>query len=313
MVLWIFENLGDLVDVSPILLGGHSLARGDDRLETLDTQEGEGESTDDRSDCLLLVGLLEEVEASVEHLSILGSLVDANEELGEVEVSNLGTLEDTLSELGNVVLGHLWSLDLLGGDLEHLTKSKTELGELTSLVGGNSSLHLLLEGLFVGEDIIDKLTKVVSSVRGDGKRLIKTLGVERWGDDVLASWESLLDIADTTLDTQEGSEEVTKSVLVVLALILTESLLESFHGEVESEEGLILRVDAHDEVEHIEVTAIGLDDTLEDLGDLGLVLLLGNESLRLLTEEVLGEGWLLVEVVGGDSSKKSGDGKFVHL
>ena len=161
VVDWALGNLDDVVESGPVgTLGVNSLANWDGLLELLNEGNSSDNSWDGFLDILVFPGLLEHLDSLVEDESSLISLIDADEEVGEVEVSNIGGLKESLSELSGsvgiwLVLADELLLKLeLGGHLEDLTHLETIGLEVLGLVSLNSLIQVRDEAESINQNVL---------------------------------------------------------------------------------------------------------------------------------------------------------------
>ena len=138
--------LKDLVVFAPLAVIRHAVGK---NLSHLGSELLEKESTDDALfPILLLPGILEAVDVLVQKHGGLVALVDADEELLQIEVTNLCASQETLDDLSpSGFLRVVQSSDMLGllvEVLHHLGKVSTSRNEVLFLVVIHEGLSLVV-------------------------------------------------------------------------------------------------------------------------------------------------------------------------
>lgn len=146
--------MDESIEVLPVLgLGVDRLTCWQSLLNSLHTSEDGNSAADGFLPVLLLPGLIKELSTLVEGKGGVVHLIDANEEVGEVELANVGGLEETLEEFSNgssvilwinIFVGLLFGF-LLGNNLYQVSNLLTELLVLFGLQEETGSKNIVLE------------------------------------------------------------------------------------------------------------------------------------------------------------------------
>ena len=270
---WALSNIDDVVESVPVSgFGVDSLADWETLLEALDGCNGGDGSSDEFLVVFGLESVLDHFNILVNDLSNLVHLIDADEEVGEVESSNLGSLQETLHHFGNHHVVNFVLLDWevldglklvfgFGGFLEDLSHLLAE-GEVVTLFvsfGGLSTIDDNANSVD-GEIFLENL-EVIHWVGNHVEGLIETLVVEGGGINGFAGWETLFELLNGADNSNDGTNEVG----IILGL---DGSLEGLVSNIEHESSLILIIDALEESLNVEVSTEGGEDSSECLGNL---------------------------------------------
>ena len=210
-------------------------------------------------------------------------MLDAVEEVAITEFSNAGGFEETLSSFGdvlgsNVVVGFGLLLNVLflnvGGELEDFSHVLSKDFVVSLTVGLSSLSSVLHHRDSVDEEVISEQLEVLGWVLHDVHGLVESRVVPGGSVDGLASWDSLLDLLDSSYDGDDSSNKVGD----VLCLVGSHEFVV---GSVEDESSLVLLVDALEEGFEVEGSTERLDDSLGNFSNLDF-------GLRLFSEDGLG-------------------------
>jgi len=197
---------------------------------------------------------------------------------------SLGNFSDHLSVV--LLLSH--NFGLLGGEVEHLSKEVSELNVVLSPVSLKSSSQVSLDGNTVDENVVLKGLEVLDWVSGDIVSVIELLVVEGGGVDSFASWDSFLELLNSSDACNNSGDSIRSSRLNISVL---DSGLELLYGNVEHEKGLIFFVNAYKESIKIEISSISFEEALLDLSKLNFVSRMSHLDKGFLTEKSLGSGF----------------------
>jgi len=218
---------------------------------------------------------LELIKCWVKDQSRLISLIDADQKIGEVELTNVGGREESLSNFSynfsvvNSVLNFLsFFFDWFSYQLEDRSNMESELSVSLTNIGLKGSSCLFLDRNSINEKIILKNLEVLrwifNKIKGGINWRFKWLIVEGWSIDCFTNWNSSFE----WFNSHNKSDDTINNFIWVIILVGSLDLLES---SVKKQKSFIFIANAIKKGFDIKFAAIGFQDTLLNLSNFNLI------------------------------------------